>query len=60
MCSLSSLYLKSSSPLLGARYLFNTESDMFSDELRCLESAGPAVSILCESLQLLRSISCFV
>ena len=36
---------KSSSPLLGARYIINIESDMhmFSNELKYLVSAGPAV-----------------
>ena len=49
---------KSSSPLLGARYIFNIESDMFSNELKYLVSAGPAVSILREFLQLLCNVSC--
>ena len=49
---------KSSSPLLGARYIFNIESDMFSNDLKYLVSAGPAVLILRESLQLLCSICC--
>ena len=51
---------KSSSPLLGARYIINIESDMhmFSNELKYLVSAGPAVSILRESLQLRCSVSC--
>ena len=51
---------KSSSPLLGARYIFSIESDMFSNELKYLVSAGPAVSRLRESLQLICSVSCYV
>ena len=44
----------------SCRYIFNIESDMFSNELKYLVLAGPAVSILRESLQLLCSLSCFV